>query len=77
MIRARAAPMRWPASLRAAGGSAPISRLASAMGARSPAWARRASFNAALSDAAANAASAAATIASRDSALSAATCFGS
>ena len=36
--RPRAAPTRWPASALAAGGSAPISRLASASGERSPAW---------------------------------------
>ncbi len=76
-MRPRAAPIRWPASLRAAGGSAPISRLASAIGDFSPAWARRASLSAALLDAAENAARASATMASRDSALSAATCFGS
>ncbi len=48
-----------PAAARAAGGSAPISRLARASGERSPAWARRAALSASRVPAAAIAASAA------------------
>ena len=64
----RAWPTRWPASLRACGGRAPISRLASASGERSPAWSSRTCLRASRSAASAIAASAASRIAS--------TCFG-
>ncbi len=57
-IAARAAPTRLPASALAAGGSAPISALASVIGALSPAWASRAAFSSSRVAAAAMAASA-------------------
>ena len=57
--RAAGRPTRWPASLRACGGSAPISRLASASGERSPAWSSRTCLSSARSPAASIAASAA------------------
>ncbi len=69
----RAWPIRDPASLRACGGSAPISRLASAIGDRSPAWASRACLSSATEVAAWNAASASATMASTCAASSGAT----
>ena len=74
---ALAAPTRWPAAARAAGGRAPISRLASAIGDRSPACASRASFKPSRLSAAAIAASAASTAASMSSGWSAATSTGS
>ena len=75
--RPRACPTRLPASALACGGSAPISRLASASGLRSPACASRASLSASRSAAAAIAASASATAASTASGCSTATSTGS
>ena len=77
LIRPRAWPIRLPASLRACGGRAPISRLASAIGDRSPAWASRAALSSASEVAAANAASASATAASTFSASNGVTWTGS
>ena len=76
-IRPRAWPIRLPASLRAWGGRAPISRLARAIGDRSPAWASRAALSSASEVAAANAASASATAASTWSASNGVTWTGS
>ena len=73
----RAWPTRWPASLRAWGGSAPISRLASASGDRSPVWSIRTCLSASRSAAAVIAASAASRAASTSSGLRAATSTGS
>src|SRR5665811_1372167 len=66
-----------PASLRAAGGRAPISRLASARGDRSPACASRAALSSDIVVAAANAASASSTMAWTASAPSGVTSTGS
>ena len=73
----RAAPTRWPAAAFAAGGSAPISRLASASGDLSPACARRADLSSSSVVASANACRAAATAASIASGWRAATSTGS
>src|SRR4051794_7213067 len=73
----RALPTRWPASLRAAGGRAPISRLARASGLTSPACSRRTCLKASRSGAAARAARAWATAWSTASWLSIATSTGS
>ena len=73
----RAWPTRWPASLRACGGSAPISRLASASGERSPAWSVRTCLSASRSVAAAIAARASSRIASTCSSSSGVTWTGS
>ena len=73
----RAAPILAPASLRAAGGRAPISRLASAIGDFSPECAMRAALSSASVPAAAMAASASSTMTCTDSALSGVTCTGS
>ena len=72
-----ARPTRAPTSLRACGGSAPISRLASAIGDRSPACASRAAFSSSVLVAPAKAASASATIASTWSASNGVTWTGS
>ncbi len=73
----RAWPTRWPASLRACGGSAPISRLARASGERSPVWSIRTCLSASRSAAPAIAASAASRAASISSGFNAATSTGS
>ena len=73
----RAWPIRWPASLRACGGSAPISRLASASGERSPVCSIRTRFSASRSAATAIAARAASRAASTSSGFKALTSTGS
>ncbi len=73
----RAWPTRWPASLRAWGGRAPISRFARASGERSPTWSSRTCLSASRSGAATMAAIAASRIASTSSAFSGVTSTGS
>ena len=73
----RACPIRRPASLRACGGRAPISRLARASGERSPVWAIRTCLSASRSVAAAMAASAASRDASTSSGFKSVTSTGS
>ena len=77
LIAPLASPTRLPTSALAAGGSAPISRLAKANGERSPACAKRTSLRAARSPEAETAARASATIVAMASAPSTATCLGS
>src|SRR5688572_28920525 len=73
----RAAPTRLPASAFAAGGRAPISRLASASGDRSPVWSSLARLSSSRSPAAAIAARAASRARSTSSAFNGVTCTGS
>ena len=70
-------PTRWPASLRAWGGSAPISRLASASGDRSPACSVRTRLSCSRSVAPAIAARACSRISRTCSSSSGVTCTGS
>ena len=76
-MRALASPIRLPTSALAAGGNAPISRLAREIAERSPKWVSRATLSDSKSAAVENAAIASTTIASTDSELNAETCFGS
>ena len=70
-------PTRWPASLRACGGNAPISRLARARGDRSPAWSSRACLSASTVSAAPMAANASSRMRSTSSARNGVTSTGS